>query len=68
MMVYGSTVNLKPERSVESVRVLSGQFNWAILNKEGYVIALFSWKKDAENFQSEQPFGTGYSLREVENS
>ena len=66
-MVYGSTVNLKPERKSESVGVLSGQFNWAVVNKENYVIALFSQKRDAENFQSEQAFGTGYSLREVEN-
>lgn len=67
-MVYGSTVTLKPERSIETRAVLSGQFNWAIVNREGYVIALFSQKKDAEHFQSEQAFGTGYSLREVENN
>lgn len=67
-MVYGSTVTLKPERSLESRTILSGKFNWAVLNKEGYVIALFSLKKDAEYFQSEQAYGTGYSLREVENS
>lgn len=67
-MVYGSTVTLKPEISLESRKILSGQFNWAIVNKEGFVIALFSMKRDAEQFQSEQAFGTGYSLREVENS
>lgn len=67
-MVYGSTVTLKPEISLESRKILSGQFNWAILNKEGFVIALFSMKRDAEHFQSEQDFGTGYSLREVENN
>lgn len=66
-MVYGSTVTLKPERSLESRSILSGQFNWAIVNKEGYVIALFSQKIDATSFLAAYEEGY-YTLREVENN
>lgn len=66
-MVYGSTVTLKPEISLESRKILSGQFNWAIVNKEGYVIALFSQKIDATSFLAAYEDGY-YTLREVENN
>lgn len=66
MMKCGATVNLRPERKVEPVRVLSGQFNWAAVNRDGYVIALFSQKIDATSFLAAYEDGY-YTLREVEN-
>lgn len=62
----GSTVNLKPERPTDSVAILAGKFSWAVLNREGYVVALFSQKYDATAFIAAYVEGY-YTLREVEN-